>query len=329
MTEQESLSRYKWRFRNHALRAAVINGVNLSACVEVVDNLGTDLEVGPGVAVSNRHDMSAMPEGTVVRVGQVDDWRRLAVFRKRAGRWVWVLGGNVGQRLTDESGYTVTVVSFPDNDLQPPDWLAEEPDESTRREIAEFMQQAWAAGNELKEEMDWCSTYDNVMREFGLTSAAIRRAKATAQHDGVVNPGQAHELPLGTVLRIAPLRGGSKVVWYMRTDNPHNRAGTTRIFGFDANTGAEVRGNYYPRMEIVGLPSADGLGIPLVDRDLIWPHLPAGTTVNYSGSYYTICDDHQAIQGAEPRAVGMYPMSAFSEVTNMVIFSIPTPGLTA
>jgi hypothetical protein len=326
--EQETVDQYKWRFRQYALVQAHRHSVDITAVCEALSDMGAELPIGPGVEIGNYTDLRNLPPGTIVYRGDPDQPDTFGVFVVSPG---YVLVPVLGPVESPDLGHNQIIVESMNGDRTPVPWLSQPPGKDESAKIALFMKTAWRRGMQLKEDMDWCSAYNTLMREFGLTPAKIRMAGdiGGVTVGSTVRPLQAAALPVGTVLRH---ENHTERVWFMRVDRDGPRqhanvARTRRIFGRRLD-GSERRqfGHYAESMVVEAFPDAEhGLALP-VDWENEWDLLPVGTRLAYpdDDGRWWICADHKATYD-ERMHTGSYDLGAF-DTNQLTIFSFPVPS---
>ena len=248
---QENVQQHMWTFRDRALWSAHNHSVDYHASDMAIAEMGARREefpLGRGVRITNPTDRDQLPNGTVVYSGDPARPERFGMFEKVNGRWKHLLGEQ--QAAPAE----LTIHTFAGSTEQP-DWLAREGTEEDAEAIANFRAKAWQVGWRLKQSQGWCSTYEAVMRDMGLTAAAVR----AATHRGVrvgdtVRPDMAHDLPNGAIFQWTSSNDTSEVAFFVRTMTSDNRAGTLRIGGSASSTSNR---NYRSSMRVLFLPTPD------------------------------------------------------------------------
>lgn len=329
MTHSETVEQMKWRFRQYALDKANYHGVNIAEVEEAMDDMGAgpdDLPLGPGVEIKSQVDVNRLPEGTILFRGDPDNPTSFGTFVKRHGILTPVLGA------TDVAHLPMTIDTY-QGSREPVEWLHRGVTKETPAQIRKFMETAIRVCDELRDRHDWCSTYNGIMRGFGMTRQNIMRY---GDIDGVsvgdtVSATQAAALPVGTVLKHETPR---MRVWFMRVNDSRNRAGTRKIFGRRLEgTVGDLRNlplpNYSGLMTVEAFPSEHGYGLQL-DWANEWNLLPVGTRLSYNetetddGGNFWMCENHQA-HYQEGMTVGVYQPSAF-DLNLLVVCSFPVPS---
>lgn len=244
----ETIERYKWRFRDYALNAANNHGVSYEASRETLNELGTDLPIGRGVRTQDQSQWRRLPEGSLVFTGQPHLPATFAVYEKiSTNTWQPRLGDAPMVNL-------VTVYRVGRDGTDQPEWLTRVcTDAASEIEaINEFKAQVWRLGWRLKKVQGWCSTYEAVLREFGITQAASRVASSQGVRVGErVAPEVAATLPMGSVLRWVSSTDQANWGLYVRCA-ASNVAGTMKIGGH-GNCSAR---NYHSSMEVISIATA-------------------------------------------------------------------------
>lgn len=321
--------RYRWKFRQHVLQAQAAHSVSESRVVRALQQLQADEDaftLGPGLVVGCVHDLNRLPNGTVARYGDPVHYRMFGLFVMRRGIWRPALG----ERTVP--GLPVTIERYQDS-TTPPDWWTAVATDGDTAEIAAFKALAWKVGWATKQDAGWCSTYESVMRSFGITESDSRvRPSAT---DGsrvgmTVGPHTAGLLPVGTVLcwraRMAPR---TRVAWFIRTDLSSNQARTRRVFTH-RDDGVEM-GHYADSMRVEYVPSPDAEMDLDVDLVTVWEDIPPGTVIHSGGGWFVMARDHRVSALATPVHRGALPFhgtygrDAFTadRITGMRVVSFP------
>lgn len=252
VTPQETVQQYKWRFREHALAAAVTHGVSYTASEQALADMGAgpgDFPLGAGITIKNPESYNRLlPAGSVVYVGDPENVDGFAVWARGNDRqWRRVLGPTNMRAPGDGRGKHVVYSLAGDRTV--PEWVKAEGSETDETLIAEFQAVAWRRGWQLKQTQSWCSTYENVMGAFGLTRDAVRRVNGIA-HGARVSSEAAAALPEGTLLGWQSSNNPGERVLFVRTNAANNVARTVRVNGTD---GSSMR-NYHSSMILVSSP---------------------------------------------------------------------------
>lgn len=281
-TPRETLAQYKWRFRDHALAAAVANGVNYSASDRALQDMGAGADqfpLGAEVRIKNPQFLQNVPTGTVVYRGTPGDVNGFSVWVKnRGGSWNRLLG-NPNHRSPRDMVAPVTIHQYQGSHAAP-EWATVEGTDEDESLIAEFKATAWSRGYQLKREQSWCGTYENVMNQFGLTRESVRRnGHVTGTR---VSAEGAAALPEGTFLGWQSSNNPAERVLFVRTNTVSNVARTVKVDGTDGSSDR----NYHSSMVVVSIPDA-GRGWAECRAEMPvsspWVHLlPIGTTFTNS-----------------------------------------------
>ncbi len=269
-----SLKKYQWKFREHALRAAVDNGVSYSASRHTIERMGVkaeDFPIGAGVIVKNPETMTGLPEGTIVFTGNPETpMTGYGVWQRQRGTWVRLLGGNDSY---PERQRAIVVHSI-NGDRTVPEWWGTPGTEEDVAEINKFKAVAWRHGWTLKREQSWCGTYESIMAQFGLTAAVTQVSAGGLLVGQHVSPDQAKSLPVGTLLSWVSTNGTAERALYVRTTGADNVAGTVRVGGENERSAR----NYRSSMTIVAIPSSDFRNRPaMLPSSEWWRFIPVGT----------------------------------------------------
>jgi hypothetical protein len=152
---QETIDEYRSRFRAKALDAAQRHLGDTSEVVEILTKLGVPDVVAEGQVV---HELDGIPPGTVVMAADPSSAEYTVWTRDKDG---WVKDFGV---YDDPDAVTpVTVIDVPDT------LIRHDPNGSDPGAIAMFKAKAWAEGWQLKRRHGWCSAYEQIMRDVGLT----------------------------------------------------------------------------------------------------------------------------------------------------------------
>jgi len=277
----ETLARYQWRFRMHALRAALENGVGMQRVHSALAELGVTLDspdhpAGPGIRVCREEEN--LPEGVLVFHGSPDHPARLAVWVRERGTWRHVFGGGTG---LDQ---IMTVATWPGVD-EAPAWLTAEGGAWDKEQIAVFKARAFRVGDKLRRGSSWCGTYDAIMERIGVTANAVseaRRFTASGFAVGdVVTQAEAAQCPVGTVFGWIDPNTVGRFAVFQRIDEQANPSQTRRVWGSQMD--GTPLGNYRSGMRILMLPAtaeyphADDWSFRLGQSRDWMPHLPVGS----------------------------------------------------
>lgn len=328
---EETVHQYMWRFRQHALRGAVQNGVSYDASERALRDMGAGAEhfpLGKGVRMLNPQDMRSLPTDTLVYLGSPAFYGGFMVWQKRGNSWHRVLGE--GGRSPEEGRGGCTILTLGNSDATPA-WVTASPSEGEAGRIAEFKATAWRRGWELKREQSWCGTYENVMRQFGLTRDAIRHAGGLRIGDRVP-PETAANLPPFTLLTWQSQDHPDRSAIYVRSDASTNMARTLLVRGF-GDSGSRA---YRSSMVIAALPAGteefeDGghRDSRVVIHDVsLMDKMPPGTEfkVTHNGNWYMTCQDGKITdlhtRGQAPPASGRWTGQDFGGQANFYIYTI-------
>ena len=285
--------RYRWKFRQHVLRAQADHGVSDRAVNGALDRLGAGRDaftLGAGLLINDRRDVDALPRGSVFVVGRPETLRGFGVWALRTTGWTQLLGENTGlvpPGRIEQYGDDRTV----------PGWLTDPATPEDEARIRAFKAMVWKVGWRVKEDQGWCGTYETVLRTFGIDASAEYEAAAA---DGgsllgrVMRGAEAMALPLGSVLRWqATADPVGRQGWFVRSAASSNQCGTRLLFGW-RNDGINL-GGFANRMTV--MYHADGSPMLLdVDMARAWDYLPAGTVVAADGDYFVMARDHRLRQ---------------------------------
>lgn len=308
-----TLEQVKWEYRTGALAAASAHGVSIGAVETSLSRMGagaSDVQslLGHGVQIDPQTRRN-LPEGTVIFSGdpKVPDF--LSVNVLKGGRWVRVLGE---ANLDDTAPQTIESIN---GDSTSPEWLTKVGTEEDQQAIAEFKATAWRVGWELKQQMGWCGTYEDISRGLGVSEDA----PALARNGGYV-PGtrirfdNANTLPEGSLLFWQHRTDHTQWALFQRTNDAANQAGTRRLLAGSAVQDNEQQKRY---MTVASLILEDGTTNWEVPAGLIrevWGMLPPGTVFSYNGemnSRFVMCRDHRGYTGETVRDVGAHDLDAY------------------
>ena len=281
----ESLIQWQFRYRDNAYQSAESAGVSRSVVDDVCAQLGVSddmFPLGKGVSLLSNHDLERLPIGAQVARGRPQNPSRFGLFVKRADNWKLVLGEQTGF-----SGHRVTVVSG-----DPPEWVTTPGTERDVDLINEFKARAWRVGWKVKKAQRWCDTYESYMHRVGLDASALQHVSYAGITVGEkVEPTLAASLPVGSVFKWVSRNDPNTWTWYIRADDTRNVSRTKALFGHRTD-GGSLR-NSASTMEVVHIEDGHGMDIRVAFDDVIIPHLPVGTKVQYSAVDYIVCQDHR------------------------------------
>lgn len=249
----ESLEHYKWRFRQYALACANQHGVSYHASRDVLDALGTgprDLPMGKGLLSTDTQTWQNLPEGSMVFAGKPEMPGSFTVFEKSGSRWLAVLGSG----SLPNGPVTIYRVGA-ENPAEPPWLVSTDLDAAAEADkIAAFKADVWRQGWQLKRTQSWCSTYEAVLREFGITRASMNHTSMNGIRVGDrVSPDQAAALPYGSVFKWQSSTDGNTFGLYVRARNADNIAGTLKVGGTEQCS----ERNYHSSMQVLSIAATD------------------------------------------------------------------------
>lgn len=327
----KTLEQVKWEYRNGALAAAVSHGVSMSAVERSLDRMGAgaqDMEqmIGTGVTIGDNNTRDSLPNGSVIFHGLPESPNSLAVFVKRRGRWEHVLGE---RNWLDGSVVVDSVAGVRER----PAWLDRQGTEEDEQAIREFKATAWRVGYDLKREMGWCGTYEDIVRRLGVTEAAIRVAERGGYTVGMrLHFDAVHDLPVGSVLVWQHQSNPDLWAVFLRSANASNRAMTVRVAA-SADQAARDHEQQKRYMVIVALPDRGSTtatwDVPEYMNSQFLAQFPAGTRFSYGGEganngTFIIAADHIAANDSTvipPR--GQWFTSAFGRTPQFTVRSLP------
>lgn len=269
----ETFAAYKARFVTHIVNAARAHNVRMSAVNAAFDRLGlnaTTRRRDVTVGTSLRHD-EVPPDGTVATYGD-PSMEAFSMYRFREGRWSMIVGhypeiARVG---------TVVVTSVPESAAQPE---AEAEPEDVNAAIAEFKSAVWREGWRAKTDERWCSAYERILGDFGITQA-----------DGGVVLAEFPRIPYDEAVALpdGALVASQGIRWQFLI---RDRGASEEFRQVASATGARINRSGY-RMLWDG---AGQMNVPL-NGPLLMPPLPVGSQVctqadGNESYFYTKRDD--------------------------------------
>lgn len=284
----ETLMQWQYRWWDVSMRGANNSGVATSLVRDTLRALGVpEFPLGTGLVVRDPVTRDALPDGSVITVGDPAQPLTFGVFVRQNRRWTFVLGEY--RYLNNDSPPTIDTIS---GETVRQDWIEAEPTEEDARAIRAFKAKAWPVVAAIKREHGWCSVFDSIMSEAELDSSALEMAEFNGVAVGDdVRMSQAASLPEGTVLRWQ--RDGVGEVWMRRVDTAANGARTRHLFGWFEDGSAADGINQAALMRVLGFPSNAGLSISVTNADMAryWEHLPVGTVfaLGSNPQRYAIC----------------------------------------
>lgn len=330
----ETARQYAWRYRCHVLNACAEYGYSADVALNAVADVGftdDDFPLGVGLEISCSHDHARVRDGSVVHVGNPDDFAGYGVFVKRNGQYFHILGGN------RYMGGRVTIDSVGGEEIRQP-WIDERGGPGSVTEVLSVKAKAYVVGRKIATSYGWCETYDNIVADVGVVRDAARLHQANGVAVGVtLSPRAVRELPVGTVLRwrhqVSP---ETRVVWFVRAEDSANTAGTRRVFGYRDDHPNRL-GHQADAMEVVSVPQPAGAFDAGVWNEIdvalsntrgvdVWALLPPGTRLVYYNSHYAKAADGRLAMWPARRAVpgtGTYSIDQFN-LDHMFVTEFPT-----
>jgi hypothetical protein len=327
-----TLRQFQWRFRDSVTARAEMHGVDYRTVRQAMADMGVtgEFPAGVGMKVTSVESRTALPDGSVVLYGDpAQGDASYGMWVKRGGRFEHLLGGV--RNLPRER--PVIVHNVGGEEVQQ-DWLAETGDEEADRAIRAFKAVAWRVGAKVRAHHQWCSTFDSIMNQAGVSSSDLQNS---VQVNGVyvgdqVDPLHCADLPLGTILRWRHSdHPTTRVIWFERVDGATNAAGTRRIFGYRDD--AVRQGGYADRMQVMYLPNAE-FPEPNLDVDLstALPHLPVGTVLHIGAdtTRYMLCQDRRwrgvRADSVDVPATGSYTFADLGDPRTLRIVRFGAPS---
>lgn len=333
VTDQETPTRWLWKFREHCYKSAEQAGVDNATVAKVMEQVGATPEVFPlgrGVTLDSIHEVNRLPVGSIVYTGSPESGSRFGVFR-RTGRdadgWESLLGYDYLNH-----NYTVVIETLPGAD-GPPDWWTEPFHEEMAQALANAKAKAWRVGWKVKIAHSWCPSYEEYMKRIGLTAEVLRSATFEGISVGDrIEPMQVATLPEGSILRWVSTRDPeTRWAWYIRDDSQDNRARTRYVFGrWDGRKEGTAVKNYASVMEVVHIHTADDqyAFVPPPGWEAIHGYLPVGTMIHRTTdphTFYHLARDRRIGLGEEIMEYGSWRLGDFSNPgTQLLIARFPS-----
>jgi hypothetical protein len=284
-----TVQQVKWDFRVGAISAATNHGVGPRVALRALNQMDAGpVPIGTDVRVATGDE--ALPDDTVVYVGDPEQPSRFGVFRKKSQNvWEPVLGELRGPSFE-------AVVDSVAGVRERPGWLDEVGTDEDAEAIREFKSTAWRVGWEVKRSQSWCGTYDEIMHGLGVSRS-----------DSLPTPHFAPGLQVEAEL-VRHMPEGSLLIWrhssdlsrwaiFVRDLDGDNRAGTLRVCGTEP--GHE---NVKRRMTVLAVAGRNRVvdwPIP-PDPPGIFDLLPPGALVQREGQMWTKQGDGSFRSGAQP-----------------------------
>lgn len=333
---QPTLVQVKYDFRMGALTAAQNHGASIGAVEQTLTKMGCgaefakELDLGPGMVLSDPDVRRTMPDGTVIYSGAPQVPSTLAVWVKRNGQWAQVLG----ERNYMDNSHVIESIN---GTMERPTWTTEVGTEQDAEAIQEWKGLAWRVGYELKRSSGWCGTYEEIVHRLG-----IRR-------EDMVRTTRVGDWQIGQRIEAvdAPALPGRSILWWYSQAHPervsvfvrdnrvtNNQAQTRRVLA----TPEVIDGDQYKRRMMIGSVWVDDRNTYigwLVPEDVlprVWPVLPPGTRFRFSGGGahdYVIAQDHNATDYYADQTIpetGRWNMNAFGSPENRGISIMEFPG---
>lgn len=321
---------YKWKFRNITLKAAHSHSVSVDAVVAALNEMGAgigDLPLSVDLTLANLEDVTALPDGSLVRIGSPERFGSFGLFQIHGGQARQVLGA---QRNIRREG--ATIASLPDGYVPP---VVNE----SQAALDAFKVKAYVIGLKVKGAQDWCSTYEAIVDPLGISAAKIRPLVTGHELVGTkVNAEGAAALPVGSVLSWQN-EAHTACSWFVRVEQAGNKAGTQRIFAH-ADEGVTGRpGHFSNSMTVAHVPLSEprvaGMevlaeinGLNVVAH---WDYLPPGTVISWRATqFYLMHRDQRASQvryqpGMQPRVQehGQYNSGSFGSPEDLRVLCFP------
>lgn len=277
-TQPLTFAQHVWKIRSTLMIYASDHGVS-DQLEEILDELGTGIELTPhgtGMRLNTEDELVRLPAGSTYEHGDPADPDSYGYWLVGASRHVQLIGN---APRSDKARLHLI-----EGEERRPAWMDEAPTDEDRRRIRVWMAKLYRAGQQLKEDQEWCGSYDRLVAGVGLTPDLLE-AEQPEELGQVVTRDQARDLPVGTVLRwIRDEDGEHDEMWFVRDDTMENRSRTRLVMGH-RESGGNLR-DFAGRMTVVALPSewADGLPgwqVEGVDARWLIDHAPVGTVFTY------------------------------------------------
>ena len=232
-----------WRIRDAAISAAERSGVHLYPVIEMVDAIGcTTPRFRLGEVISNHHDMTYLPDKSVLYCGDPSKPGRFTVYRMRNQALQPVLG----MMANRQPGSPVVLYEAKGIDAAP-----SEVTPADKVEVARLALKAWRIGKRYKARQNWCGVFDETLSMLGIDDSVAETAGECGRTVGeILTKEQVAHLPVGTLLAWQFDRSDAVAV-YRRVvaESVRNVSGTRRIWGTDA-----AERNNHEQMTIIQMP---------------------------------------------------------------------------
>ena len=272
----ESAASFRWRLRDTALGAGERSSVKIPPIAAMCAEFGASVPYFQvGGIVTSRHDMAALPQGSVVYAGHPDKPSYLNVWEvDDGGSLTHVMGPS--NYLGD--GRPVTIYSIPGVKESEPE------DPASDEALAKIALRAYRIGKTYQHKQNWCSVFNNCLAGLGINDTMLASVGATMHGPGdVLRKEQIAAMPEGTILWHQWRSGYATFAVYVRDDSARGKAKTRRLFGHD-----DDGSNTHDLMTVVQTP----------EEPMAWSvsgtyaqHFPNGTVLRAGAGQAFTMDD--------------------------------------
>lgn len=319
----EPLDQFKLRFRDHAWAKSEQFSTSFRVTERALQSLGcNELPWLTGAPVISNWSKEHLPTGVTVSVGNPKQYDSYGVWAMKNGGLRHLLGGNTYL----EGGVVLTV----DGEVRLP-----VPVKNNADVLARFKSDCWKVVARTKSETGWCGTFNDLMREIGITADVMLPGPQSLPPGVDVDRDGASRLRQGAILWWQrDTFPQDNWVMYVRDDR-HDTTARTRAVLHRRVDGVPVR-HSAARMRVLGEPDSPG-GMVSVrppngwNQDL-WDQLPVGTRLdNIPGAangQWVICGNHRADEyryasNDVAGYTGRYRLADFNQ-DRLTIASFPT-----
>jgi hypothetical protein len=228
----ETVEQFHQRFRDVVFYGEQTHFGSDNYSETALADLGIEFKPSVGMRVRNAHDVALLPVGTRVFVGHPDHPDSFGLYEKTGENrrsWTHLFGG-AGVNPWENP---VTIDALPEGDTvvtEPAEWFTKPATPEDGEALFAARKAAWERGYRSKKDHNWCTTYESVVRQAGLTADSVQVPMPYGMEPGdVIASAEAVYLPLDAVLIGFRGRTHAEIEAYRRITGASNRAGVEKI----------------------------------------------------------------------------------------------------